>query len=121
MTRDTLEARQRRQRSGHSAELVAAAYLVGRGYRILRRRYKTHSGEIDLITLKRGRVGFVEVKRRATTDGCEAAITPRLRQRVRSAAQLWLAQHPQYQDSDCGFDLMFIRPWSWPEYRRDAL
>ena len=61
--------RQSRYRSGHTAEFAAAAYLIARGHRILARRFKTPAGEIDLITLKAGRVGFVEVKRRATLFG----------------------------------------------------
>lgn len=114
-------ARQKRNRSGHSAEYVAAAYLMARGHRILARRFKTSAGEIDLVTLKAGRVGFVEVKRRATRVECEASITPRLRHRVRGAANLWMAKHPRYQSQNCGFDLVFVLPWRWPVYLRDAL
>lgn len=113
--------RQRRHRSGHSAELIAAAYLIARGHRILARRFKTGAGEIDLITLKAGRVGFVEVKRRATLGDCEASITPKLRQRVRAAANLWMAKNARYQAHDCGFDIVFVLPWRLPVYLRDAL
>lgn len=112
--------RQKRYRSGHSAELIAAAYLMSRGHRILARRFATGAGEIDLITLKSGRIGFVEVKRRATLGDCEAAITPKLRQRVRAAANLWMARNARYQTHDQGFDLVFVLPWRWPVYMRDA-
>ena len=80
--------RQKRHRSGQTAELIAATYLLARGHRILARRFTTGAGEIDLITLKSGRIGFIEVKRRATLSDCEAAITPKLRQRVRAAGVL---------------------------------
>lgn len=113
--------RKRRYRSGHTAEYLAAAFLMARGHRVLARRYKTGSGEIDLITLKAGRIGFVEVKRRPTLAECEASITPKLRQRVRRAADMWLAKHPIYQQSPCGFDLVFVRPWRVPVLMRDAL
>ncbi|MEQ1672390.1 MAG: YraN family protein [Hyphomicrobium sp.] len=113
--------RQNRYRSGHTAEYVAAAYLMARGHRVLMRRFKTGAGEIDLVTLKGGRIGFVEVKRRATLAECEASITPKLRQRVRAAANLWMAKHPRYQASDCGFDLVFILPWRLPVHLKDAL
>lgn len=92
-----------------------------RGHRILARRFKTGAGEIDVVTLKGGRVGFVEVKRRATLGDCEAAITPKLRQRVRAAANLWMAKNARYQSHACGFDIVFIRPWQLPIYLRDAL
>jgi putative endonuclease len=122
MTNDTPSSdRLQRYRRGHTAELVASAFLMAKGHRILARRFKTSTGEIDLITLKRGRIGFVEVKRRATLVDCEASITPKLRQRVRRAADLWLARHEKYQRHDLGFDLVFVLPWRLPVYLRDAL
>lgn len=113
--------RRKRYRSGHSAEFIAAAFLMARGHRILARRFKTGAGEIDLITLKARRVGFVEVKRRATLAEAEASITSKLRQRVRRASDVWLAKHPGYQAHDCGFDLIFVLPWRMPIYLRDGL
>lgn len=113
--------RLQRYRSGQSAELIAAAYLMARGHRILARRFATGAGEIDLITLKAGRIGFVEVKRRASLADCKASITPKLRQRVRAAANLWMARNARYQNHDQGFDIVFVLPWRWPVYLRDAL
>lgn len=113
--------RQQRYRSGQTAEILAAAYLMSRGHRILVRRFATSAGEIDLIALKSGRVAFVEVKRRATLENCEASISPKLRQRVRAAANLWMSRNPRYQRHEQGFDLVFVVPWRWPVYLRDAL
>jgi putative endonuclease len=113
--------RQQRYRRGLSAEVIAAGYLMLRGHLILARRYKTPLGEIDLICLKRGRVAFIEVKSRNTRDACEASITPRLRQRVRRAADLWLARHPRYQQHQLGFDVVFVTPWRVPVYIANAL
>jgi putative endonuclease len=113
--------RQRRYRSGHTAEFVASVFLMAKGYRILARRFKASTGEVDLITLKAGRVGFVEVKRRATMADCEASITPKLRQRVRRASDQWLARNEKYQRHDAGFDLVFVLPWRLPVFLRDAL
>lgn len=110
-----------RYRRGHRAEWIAAVYFVMRGHRILARRLKTVSGEIDLITLKTGRVAFVEVKRRNTRAECEAAITPKLRNRVHRAANLWLAKNPQYQQHDLGFDIVFVMPRRWPVHLKNAL
>ncbi len=112
--------RQRRNRDGAAAEVIAAMYLMAHGHRILARRFKTPLGEIDLITRKGRRIGFVEVKLRRTRLDCEAAITPRLGQRVRRAAGLWHAKHEAYRDFDTGFDLVFVMPWQWPVYLRDA-
>lgn len=113
--------RQRRYRRGLGAETIASAYLRTRGYRILARRFKTHLGEIDLIIEKRGRVAFVEVKRRDTRAGCEASITPRLRDRVRRAADLWLGRNARYQNHTIGFDVVFIIPWHLPQHIENGL
>ena len=110
-----------RYRSGPWAEFKAAAFLTLKGHRILARRFKSPAGEIDLITLKAGRIGFVEVKLRATLEDCEASITPKLRQRVRRASDLWLARNVRYQNHDVGFDIVFVMPWRVPVYLRDAL
>ena len=113
--------RKQRYRRGHTAEFMAAAFLMARGYRILARRYKSAAGEVDLITLKSGRVGFVEVKRRATLIECESSITPKLRQRVRDASDLWFARNVRYQGYDIGFDIVFVMPWRMPVFLKDAL
>jgi putative endonuclease len=66
-------------------------------------------------------VAFVEVKRRASSEEAEDAITLTMRRRVRRAADLWLARNPQYQSHDVGFDLVFVLPWRFPIVMRDAL
>ncbi len=118
---DASSERRSRYRRGYAAEFVAAAFLMAKGHRILAWRFKTGAGEIDLITRKRGRVGFVEVKRRATLADCEASITPKLRSRVRRAADLWMARNQKYQTADVGFDLVFVLPWRRPVFMKDGL
>jgi putative endonuclease len=113
--------RQARYRLGKWSEHLAAFYLIAKGHRILARRLKTPAGEIDLIALKGRRVAFVEVKRRMTLGECEASITHQLRRRVRRAADLWMARNARFQGYDVGFDLIFIRPRSWPVHLKDAL
>lgn len=114
-------SRIRGYRRGHAAETLAAVCLMMQGYRVLARRFKTAAGEIDLIVVRGRRVAFVEVKRRATRLACEEAVTPRLRSRVRRAADLWLARNARYQTYDLGFDLVFVLPWRLPVHMRDAL
>ncbi len=113
--------RQRRNRRGAISETIAAAYLTACGYRILARRYKTPLGEIDIIVRKGRRIGFVEVKRRATLAECEASITATLAARVRRASDLWRGSNLAYRDYDIGFDLVFVVPWQWPVYRPNGL
>ena len=76
-------------RFGISAESRAAAFLIAKGYRILARRYRSPMGEIDIIAARRSTLIFVEVKARATLDEAALAITPRQKQRIAAAAEIW--------------------------------
>jgi putative endonuclease len=113
--------RRRRHRSGLAAEMIVAILLTVTGHRILARRFKSPVGEVDIIAARGRRVAFIEVKRRLTSEDCEAAITGELRKRVRRAAALWLARNPRFQTYDVGFDLVFVVPWRFPTIMHDAL
>lgn len=113
--------RRARNRSGLRAEWVAALALRLRGYRILGRRVKTPAGEIDLIALRGRRLAFVEVKRRATLEAAEAAITATQRARIRRAADLWLARNVRYQSCEQTFDVVFLIGRRWPRHLPNAL
>ncbi len=113
--------RRRRYYRGHFAERLAAAWLSLKGYRILGMRVRTAAGEIDLIAARGNRIAFVEVKQRKTPSEAESSITGRQRQRVRRAANLWLARNERYQTKTIGFDLMFLTPWHWPLHIENGL
>lgn len=115
------EERQRRYRSGLTAEWVAGVYLMARGYRVLERRSKTTAGEIDIVAVRGKRLAFVEVKRRKSIGEAEASITRHQRDRVRRAALLWIGARPRFQAHDVGFDLVFLVPGRLPVYLPDAL
>lgn len=113
--------RQARERRGNLSEYLAAALMLAKGYRILARRFVTTNGEVDLIACRGRRLAFIEVKRRPTWQACEAAITPKQRQRIRRAAELWLARHARYRDCDIAFDLIFLTPSALPRHLPNAL
>ncbi len=108
-------------RLGLFAELVAAACLVVRGYRILARRAKSALGEIDLIAVRGRRLAFVEVKYRATREDALTALEAANHRRIASAAEAWVARNRRYLEHDMGFDAVLIVPWRLPVYLRDAL
>jgi putative endonuclease len=115
------DARRARYRIGRWSEWMAALMLMAKGYRILRRREQTPAGEIDLIAVRGRRLAFVEVKRRRTLEDAEASISPRQRERVRSAALLWLGRNARYQQRDVGFDIVFVLPRRWPMHIENGL
>ena len=57
--------RRRAERRGRTAEILAALFMMMKGYRPLAWRLKTSRGEIDLIMKSGRRIVFVEVRRLA--------------------------------------------------------
>ena len=84
--------------SGHETgvfgEGLALRFLVGKGYEVLERNYRSRRGEIDLILRRDGVLIFVEVKaRRGRVFGDPLeAITPAKQAQVRLMAEAYLAE-----------------------------
>jgi putative endonuclease len=110
-----------RYRRGRFSELVAAAVLMAKGYRILARRCRTPYGEIDLVAVRRRRLAFVEVKRRATQLDAEAALSARQAGRIARAAEFWISRNARYRDYERGLDAVFVMPGRLPVHLPDAL
>jgi len=110
-----------RYRRGRFSELIAAAVLMAKGYRILARRCRTPYGEIDLVAVRGRRLAFVEVKRRATRLEAEAAVSPRQAGRIAQAAEFWISRNARYQDYERGLDAVLVMPGRLPVHLRDAL
>jgi putative endonuclease len=101
--------------------LVAAAVLMGKGYRILGRRVRTPYGEIDLVAVRRRRLAFVEVKHRATRLEAEAAVSARQAGRIAQAAEFWVSRNRRYRDHERGLDAVLVMPRRLPVHLPDAL
>jgi putative endonuclease len=99
---------------GHRGERLAAWALRLKGFRILARRYRTPSGEIDLIARRGDLVAIVEVKARPTLEEAMDAVTPHALRRIEAAADLWLARQPDYARLSLRFDLVAVLPRRWP-------
>src|SRR4030042_129522 len=54
-----------RKEKGRRGEALAAAFLQRQGFTILRRRYRTRYGEVDLIAREGAVLCFIEVKTRS--------------------------------------------------------
>lgn len=84
-------ARLKRERSGRIGEVIAAAWLILKGYRIVKTRAKTPVGEVDLVCKKNGTLIAVEVKSRPTLDEALSALERHRWERTARALQWWLA------------------------------
>ncbi len=96
-------------RTGIWAEYVAAAFLTVNGYRVLKIRYKTKVGEIDLIAKRAGVICFVEVKFRSNLDDACAAVLPQSISRIRRAAEHYLLGNNS-KSSTIRFDVIGLSP-----------
>ncbi len=113
--------RQRHERRGRTSEMLAAMFLMLKGYRILDRRYRARSGEVDLIAVRGRRVAFVEVKFRASLDTARYAITSRQADRLARTAEQWIWRHPAYRNHQIGLDALLLAPWRMPRHVPNAL
>ena len=107
------------RRTGRTGEIVAAFWLMAKGWRILAANLKTHGVEIDLLARKGGVLAVVEVKARATLDAALAAVTPDQQARLRRAG-LALATRPQSEGLSMRLDLVALAPGRLPRHIRDA-
>ncbi|WP_428651568.1 YraN family protein [Roseibium sp.] len=114
------EKRRRAHALGLSAEVWAAWYLRLTGWRILKHRYKTRAGEIDLIAKRRKTVAFIEVKARNSRAAALEAVTPASRRRISNAARIFVTEHPKAGFFTLRFDVIVIRPWALPEKIENA-
>ncbi|MGB4057738.1 MAG: YraN family protein [Alphaproteobacteria bacterium] len=97
-------------KKGFMLERIAALYLQVKGYKILKMRYKTPVGEIDIVARRKNSLVFVEVKGRKKMSEAIGAVTLRNQRRVARAALHFIAAHPQVAGLDIRFDVMAFSP-----------
>lgn len=97
---------------GVFSELIACAYLILHGFRIVKRRYitgrLTNRAEIDIIAKKKDLLIFVEVKRRHDITEAFNAITNAQVKRLRTAAETYILQ--KSWRGNTRFDVIIITP-----------
>lgn len=89
-------------------EGMAELYLRAKGYKILKKRYKTGLGEIDIIALDADVLVFAEVKGRASVEDALFSITPRMKLRIEGAANHFISEYPEYCQGGMRFDVIAI-------------
>jgi putative endonuclease len=96
------------QRQGIAAEGLACAALEAEGWTIHARRLRTAAGEIDIVAERDGLLALVEVKARASLAQAAAALLPRQRARLLAAAEIVLAEHPDWGAAGARCDVMVV-------------
>ncbi|WP_184715623.1 YraN family protein [Caulobacter sp.] len=105
---------------GRRAEVVAALWLMAKGYRILGFRLATPLGEIDLLAQRGKTLAVVEVKQRTTIEDALDAVTPTQRDRLRRAAAHLAAHRQALRDLSVRLDLIALAPGRVPRHLPNA-
>lgn len=93
---------------GKEGELVAEAYLLGKGYTILERNWFSTHKELDIIAVKNGWLIVVEVKTRTgyTWEPPEDAVNLRKIKHIVKAANHYVCLHQI--DAPVRFDIISV-------------
>jgi putative endonuclease len=106
--------------SGRRAEVVAALWLMLKGYRILGFRLATPLGEIDLLAQRGGVLAVVEVKHRTSLEVALEAVTHEQQARLRRAGAHIAASRAGLRDAVVRLDLIALAPGRRPRHLPDA-
>jgi putative endonuclease len=106
--------------AGRRAEVLAALWLMAKGYRILGFRLKTRQAEIDLLALRGKVLAVVEVKRRASLLVALETVSFDQRDRLRRAGAGLAASRPALKGAAVRLDLIALAPGKLPRHIPDA-
>lgn len=125
MKREALTAARRARglagrQSGRRAEVIAALWLMAKGYRILGFRLKTPRAEIDLLALRGKVLAVVEVKRRTSLLAALETVSQDQRDRLRRAGAALAASRPALAGAAVRLDLVALAPGRLPRHIPDA-
>jgi len=95
--------------TGREGEEIAVEYLIGKGYRILVRNYRTVLGEIDIIAREGNTLVFIEVKARSGEQfgAPQDAVDPKKQVKVSRVALAYL-KHKKVVSCACRFDVVAV-------------
>lgn len=107
------------EKRGRRAEQIAEIWLILKGYRILARRIRLPTGEIDLIARRAHVLAFIEVKQRRTLPRAQHAVSARAWHRIAATGEAWALRRPRLKDLEWRYDLVAIVDWQRPYHFRD--
>ncbi|MBP7710376.1 MAG: YraN family protein [Rickettsiales bacterium] len=106
---------------GILAEKIAIFLLILKGYQILKWRYKTRFGEIDIVAKKSDVIVAVEVKARSSKFLIEEVLHPHQINRIQMAAQFFISKNLKFQNCDLRFDFIEINKFFIPKHHKNFI
>jgi putative endonuclease len=103
---------------GLLGEYIAIIIYKVKLYQILYHQKRYYTGEIDIVALRGHQIVFIEVKSRRSHDNNVLSIKQQIR--IKNSAKAFLSYNPKYQNYDVRFDLVIIRPYTFPTIIENA-
>ena len=100
--------------------MIAALWLMAKGYRVLGFRLKTPFAEIDLLALRGQVLAGVEVKTRTSLEAALDAVGAEQRSRLRRALRFLAGKRRGLAGATLRLDLMALAPGRLPRHIPDA-
>lgn len=113
-------SRQISELKGRIAEIIAIIFLSCKLYNIIKYRYKTNFGEIDLIAIKGNNLVFIEVKQRQSIQKAQESVSAYQQKRIIEAANFFIAKHNWAQNLMLRYDIIATAPFKLPKHYKDA-
>jgi putative endonuclease len=95
---------------GFFAEKYVMIFLWIKGYKILKHRYRSNFGEIDIIAKKNNFIIFVEVKARYKKINIENVLNFHQIERIKKSAEHFISKNQRLQNCARRFDFIEVRP-----------
>ena len=108
----------RSHRKGHTAEWIAVACLMLKGYQILAFRLKGRGGEIDILARRGRTLAVVEVKRRQTIEAAILSLGGEQHGRLAAAGAAVARSRPSLQGLSLRIDMVALAPGRFPRHLR---
>lgn len=105
---------------GLQGESVALAFLRLKGYHILKARYRTPYGEIDILAQLGNSVVCIEVKTRNTLNASLEALKRLQQKRIMNAYLHFIQLNPSYAEFGVQFDVIVCTPNAKPVHLENA-
>lgn len=106
---------------GILAEKIVIFFLFMKGYKILKARYKTRFGEIDIIAQKSKVLIIVEVKARRLNVSSEESLNIKQIYRIKKAAEFFISQNAKFQNHNLRFDFVEVNKLFIPKHHANFM
>ena len=94
--------------AGLAAEDIVERYYAERGHKVILKRWRGQSGEIDLIACKGAGFIFIEVKKSRSHQRAAQRLSQHQMQRIFATGAEFAATQPNGQNTDMQFDVALV-------------